>query len=83
MTSSELLPLVRVYDLRDPDAWQAAHRHRHYWGKLYTDIHALGTAHVAPVFRSAGPRWLAWEEVRRAWIIWLQTMIGRRRRWPG
>jgi hypothetical protein len=37
MTSAELPPL-RVYDLRDPAAWRAAHRHRGFWGKLYTDL---------------------------------------------
>jgi hypothetical protein len=34
MNAAELLI---VYDLWDPDAWQAAHRHRNLWGKLYTD----------------------------------------------
>jgi hypothetical protein len=33
-------PLV-VYDLRDPAAWEAASRHRGFWGRLYTDIVAL------------------------------------------
>ena len=51
MNAAELLPLLRVYDLRDPAARQAAHRHRGFWGKLYTDIHALDNDHIALVFR--------------------------------
>ena len=59
-----------VYDLRDPDAWQAARRHRAFWGKPYTDIHALGLDHVALVFRPApDERWRAWEGVRLQWIL--------------
>jgi hypothetical protein len=70
MNAGELLPLVRVYDLRDPAARQAAHRHRNLWGKLYTDIHALDNGHVALVFRPApGERWRAWEQVRLRWIL--------------
>jgi hypothetical protein len=70
MSGIETLPLLRVYDLRDPDAWRAAHRHRHYWGKLYTDIHALDNDHVALVFRPApDERWRAWERVRLEWIL--------------
>lgn len=62
-------PFAVIYDLRDPDGLERARYHRNCWGKLYTDIHALGTDHVALVFRSAGPRWHAWETVRRAWIM--------------
>jgi hypothetical protein len=70
MNTAELLPLVRVYDLRDPDAWRAAHRHRGYWGKLYTDIHTLGSDRVILVFRpSPNERWRAWEAVRLGWIL--------------
>ena len=70
MTSAELLPLLRVYDLRDPAAWRAAHRHRGFWGKLYTDIHYLDTDHVVLVFRPApDERWRAWEQVRLEWIL--------------
>jgi hypothetical protein len=62
-------PFAMIYDLRAPDVWEQAHYHRACWGKLYTDIHALGTDHVALVFRSAGPRWLVWETVRRGWVV--------------
>jgi hypothetical protein len=65
---SENVAIV-VYDLRDPDQWQAAHRHRAFWGKLYTDIHALGYDHIALVFRSAGERWRPWELVRLSRIL--------------
>jgi hypothetical protein len=59
-----------VYDLSDPAAQQAAHRHRHFWGKLYTDIYALDYDHVALVFRPApDERWRAWEAVRLRWIL--------------
>jgi hypothetical protein len=69
MSTPDISALVVVYDLRDPIAWQAAHRHRALWGKLYTDIHALGYDHVALVFRSGGERWQAWELVRLSWIF--------------
>jgi hypothetical protein len=62
-------PFTIVYDLRDPDVWERARYQRACWGKLYTDIHALDPDHVALVFRSAGPRWHAWEAVRRGWIV--------------
>ena len=59
-----------VYDLRDPDQWQAAHRHRAFWGKLYTDIHPLDLDRVALVFRPApDERWRPWELVRLSWIL--------------
>lgn len=62
--------MVIVYDLRAPDQWQAAQRHRSYWGTLYTDIHALGYDHVALVFRpSSDPRWRPWEAVRQSRIL--------------
>jgi hypothetical protein len=61
--------VVIIYDLRDPDQWQAAGRHRGYWGKLYTDIYPLDYDHIALVFRSAGERWRAWELVRLSWIL--------------
>ncbi len=70
MNATETLPLVRVYDLSDPDAWEAAHRHRGHWGKLYTDIHTLDADHGALVFRPASDeRWRAWERVRLEWIL--------------
>jgi hypothetical protein len=50
--------VIVVYDLSDPDQWQAAHRHRCLWGRLYTDIHALDLDRVALVFRPApDERW--------------------------
>jgi hypothetical protein len=59
-----------LYDLRDPAAGARAHRHRNWWGKLYTDIHILDNDHVLLVFRpDPDARWLAWEEVRRGWIL--------------
>jgi hypothetical protein len=61
--------VIVVYDLRDEGAWQAAHRHRAFWGKLYTDIHPLDYDNVALVFRSAGERWRPWELVRLSWIL--------------
>jgi hypothetical protein len=62
-------PFTIVYDLRDPDAWKRARRHRAFWGRLYTDIAPLDNDHVALTFRpSPDTRWRAWEEVRRGWI---------------
>ena len=62
--------MVIIYDLRDPEAWKAAHRHRSYWGRLYTDIHALGLDHIALVFRPAADEaWRSWELVRLSWIL--------------
>jgi hypothetical protein len=66
---SESVAIV-VYDLRDPDQWQAAHRHRASWGRLYTDIVGLDVDHIALVFRPApDERWRAWELVRLSWIL--------------
>jgi hypothetical protein len=62
--------VIVVYDLSDPDQWQAAHRHRCLWGRLYTDIHALDLDCVALVFRPApDERWRPWELVRLSWIL--------------
>ena len=70
MRSIESLPLVRVYDLRDPAAWRAAHRHRGSWGKHYTDVHALDNDHVVLIFRPApDERWRAWERARLKRIL--------------
>lgn len=67
MNSAQLLV---VYDLRDPGTWQAAHRHRATWGKLYTDIVALDYDNVLLVFRPApDERWRPWERVRLGWIL--------------
>jgi hypothetical protein len=73
MSGFESLPLLRIYDLRNPDAWRAAHRHRGFWGKLHTDVRALGADHVALVFRSGGERWRPWGGVRP------RSILGRRR----
>ena len=74
VNSTQLLPdipdLLVVYDLRDDGAWQAAHRHRATWGRLYTDIVALDYDHVLLVFRPApDERWRSWELVRLSWIL--------------
>jgi hypothetical protein len=62
--------VIFVYDLSDPDAWEAARRHRRYWGVLYTEIHPLDADHVALVFTPApDERWAAWEAVRLRWIL--------------
>lgn len=74
MSGFESLPLLRIYDLRNPDAWRAAHRHRGFWGQLYVDIHYLDNDHAVLVFRSApDERWRPWERARLRWIL------GRRR----
>jgi len=66
---SESVAIV-VYDLRDPDQWQAAHRHRASWGRLYTDVVNLDIDHVALVFRPApDERWRPWERARLEWIL--------------
>lgn len=67
---SETHTLLVVYDLRDPDAWRAAHHHRGLWGKLYCDIVALDYDHVLLAFRPApDQRWRPWESVRLGWIL--------------
>ena len=70
MSTAEQVSPIRVYDLRDPDAWRQAHRHRGFWGKLYTEIYTLDTDHVLLVFRPApDERWRPWEAVRLSWIL--------------
>jgi hypothetical protein len=62
--------LLVVYDLRDPAAWEAASRHRGFWGRLYTDIVAHDYDHVLLVFWPApNQRWRPWESVRPGWIL--------------
>jgi hypothetical protein len=61
--------VILVYDLRDPDQWQAARRHGGFWGKLYTDIYPLEYDRIALVFRSVGERLRAWELLRLSWIL--------------
>jgi hypothetical protein len=66
----DILAFLVVYDLRDPAAWRAAHHHRSFWGKLYTDTHTLDYDRVLLVFRPAPDcRWRSWESVRREWIL--------------
>jgi hypothetical protein len=68
--SHDLPDLLVVYDLSDPDQWQAAHRHRAIWGRRFTDIHPLDYDHIALVFRPAPDcRWRPWESVRLGWIL--------------
>ena len=71
MTSAglDLIPLIRVYDLHHPDAWQHAQLHRRMWGRLHTDAFPLDEAHVVLVFSSKGPRWERWERLRLGWIL--------------
>jgi hypothetical protein len=70
MNSVELLPLVRVYDLRDPNAREAARRHRAFWGRTHTQIVLLDEDHVLLVFRPApDERWRKWEKIRLGWIL--------------
>ena len=59
-----------IYDLRDPLAWQAAHRHRNYWGKTHAHVHYLEEDVVVLAFRPApDQRWRPWERVRQSWIL--------------
>jgi hypothetical protein len=61
--------LIVIYDVRDAAARQSAHRHRSFWGKLYTDIVALDYDHILLAFRPAPDlRWRPWERVRLQWI---------------
>jgi hypothetical protein len=70
MRRKDLAEFAIIYDLRDPGAWQAAHRHRCLWGKLYTDIYDLGSDCIALVFRPAPDEgWRSWELVRLSWIL--------------
>jgi hypothetical protein len=62
--------VIVVYDLRNPVAWRAAHRHRVFWGRLYTEAYTLDCDHVALVFRPAPDEgWRSWELVRLSWIL--------------
>jgi hypothetical protein len=70
MNAGELLPLLRVYDLRDTGARQHAHYHRNLCRRLYIDVHVLDADHVALVFRPApDERWRPWEKVRLRGIL--------------
>jgi hypothetical protein len=62
--------VIVVYDLSDPDAWQAAHRHRNYWGKTHTRVHYLEENVVVLAFHPApDQRWRPWELVRLRLIL--------------
>jgi hypothetical protein len=59
-----------LYDLRAEEAWRKAHRDRAFWEVNYTDIYFLDDNRIVLFFRPASdPRWRAWEEVRRSWIL--------------
>ena len=46
--------VVKIYDLRDPDAWERAGRERAAWGRKRTEIHRLDNDHVAIEFKPGG-----------------------------
>ena len=46
--------VVKMYDLRDPEAWERAERERAAWGRLWTEIHTLDNDHVIIVFKPGG-----------------------------
>jgi len=50
---SDRTGIVGVYDLRDPDQWEQARRDREQWGRSRSEIYALGTEHIAIVFKPA------------------------------
>ena len=41
---------VIVYDLRDADAWEEACKDRELWGRSRSEVHGLGTDHIAIQF---------------------------------
>jgi hypothetical protein len=62
--------VIVIYDLRDPDQWRAAHRHRNYWGKTHTRVHYLEENVVVLAFHPAQDEgWRPWELVRLSWIL--------------
>jgi hypothetical protein len=70
MNAAEVLPLVRVYNLRNSEAREAARRHRAFWGRTHTQIVLLDEDHVLLVFRPApDERWRPWEKIRLRWIL--------------
>ena len=46
--------VMKVYDLRDPHAWERASRERTAWGRKRTEIHRLDNDHVAIEFKPGG-----------------------------
>jgi hypothetical protein len=49
-------PVVKVYDLRDPDAWERAGRERAAWGRQWSEIHRLDIDHIIIEFKPGGAR---------------------------
>ena len=43
-----------LFDLRDPDAWNRAHRERAAWGRHKTGIHTIDNDHIILEFRPGG-----------------------------
>ena len=59
-----------LYDTSTTDGWEAACRHRRWWGVLYTIIHWLDESTVILEFRpSPRPWWGPWEAERLLWIF--------------
>ena len=46
--------VVKVYDLRDPDAWERVGRERTAWGRQWAEIHTLDNDHVIIAFKPGG-----------------------------
>ena len=68
--ASATAPLVMVYDLSAPGAWDMACQHARWWGRLYTTVDHLFADRVALTFHPASDeRWRGWERVRAAWIL--------------
>ncbi len=52
--SEHISGVVKVYDLRDPEAWERAGRERCAWGRERTEIHRLDNDHVIIEFKPGG-----------------------------
>ena len=46
--------VVKIYDLRDPEAWERAGRERAAWGRERSEIHRLDNDHVIIEFKPGG-----------------------------
>ena len=46
--------VVKVYDLRDPEAWERAGREHAAWGRERSEIHRLDNDHVIIEFKPGG-----------------------------
>jgi hypothetical protein len=53
-SSPEHTGSMKVYDLRDPEAWERAGRERAAWGRIWTEIHTLDNDHVIIEFKPGG-----------------------------